>query len=116
VRRKASAAILRRVTAISGLLVLPLIGAGAVAQSDDGRLEEWQRRLLDAIEGAGQPESDSSPEAWRGSLDDEGAAVAAEKARQRHGGRVLAVGRIGEVYRVRLLLDDGRVITTEIAD
>jgi len=104
-----------RVTALSGLLLLPLLVAEASAQSDDDRLEEWQRRILEAIEDTVQPESDLPPESWRGTLDDEEAAAAAEKARQRYGGRVLAVGRIGDVYRVRLLLDDGSVITTEIA-
>jgi hypothetical protein len=43
-----------------------------------------------------------------------GAAAAAEAARRRYGGRVLAVGRVGDRYRVRLLLDGGRVVTVEI--
>ena len=36
---------------------------------------------------------------------------AAEKARAAHGGKVLKVTRKGKGYRVRLLLDSGRVTT-----
>lgn len=93
-----------------------LCSAGVVAQETEDRLEEWQRRLLDALEDAGRPVGESSPDAWRGTLDDEAAAAAAEKARRRYGGRVLAVGRVGDGFRVRLLLDDGRVITTEVRE
>ncbi|MEE4110731.1 MAG: hypothetical protein V2I24_15375 [Halieaceae bacterium] len=95
-----------------------LCGAGAVAQAQEQeeRLEEWQRRLLDALEDAGRPVEEGAADAWRGTLDDEAAAAAAEKARRRYGGRVLAVGRVGDGYRVRLLLDDGRVITTEVPE
>jgi hypothetical protein len=89
---------------------------GAAAQEQEERLEEWQRRLLDALEDAGRPAQEGATDAWRGTLDDEAAAAAAEEARRRYGGRVLAVGRIGNAYRVRLLLDDGRVITAEIAE
>lgn len=93
-----------------------LCSAGVVAQEPEDRLEEWQRRLLDALEDAGRPAEEGPPDAWRGTLDDEAAAAAAEKARRRYGGRVLAVGRVGDGYRVRLLLDDGRVITTEVRE
>lgn len=39
---------------------------------------------------------------------------AAARAQAQHGGRVLAVSRKGGVYRVKLLLDSGRVITVTI--
>jgi hypothetical protein len=66
---------------------------GTAAQEQEERLEEWQRRLLDALEDAGGPAQEGSTDAWRGTLDDEAAAAAAEEARRRYGGRVLAVGR-----------------------
>ncbi|MFU8765674.1 MAG: PepSY domain-containing protein [Haliea sp.] len=39
---------------------------------------------------------------------------AAARAQAQHGGRVLSVSREGEVYRVKLLLDSGRVITVTV--
>lgn len=93
-----------------------LCSAGVLAQDRQERLEDWQRRILDAIEDAGRPGEGAPADSWRGTLDDEAAAAAAEKARRRYGGRVLAVGRVGDVYRVRLLLDDGRVITAEVSE
>lgn len=39
---------------------------------------------------------------------------AAAKARAQHGGKVLNVSRQGNAYRVKLLLDSGRVITVTI--
>lgn len=39
---------------------------------------------------------------------------AAAKARAQHGGKVLNVSRQGGVYRVKLLLDSGRVITVTV--
>ena len=39
---------------------------------------------------------------------------AAARAQAQHGGRVLSVSRDGEVYRVKLLLDSGRVITVTV--
>jgi len=39
---------------------------------------------------------------------------AAARAQAQHGGRVLNVTRQGEVYRVKLLLDSGRVITVSV--
>jgi len=41
---------------------------------------------------------------------------AARQAQQRYGGRVLKVDRSGSGYQVRLLQDDGRVITVFIGD
>jgi hypothetical protein len=103
---------------IVGLLLCSLVGTprATAAQDREERLEEWQRRILEAIEASGRGEGAPSQDAWRGTLDDEAAAAAARKARKRHGGRVLAVGRVGDAYRVRLLLDDGRVITVEVAE
>ena len=86
----------------------------ARAQKDEERLEEWQRRILEAIEESGRGEREASPESYRGPRNDEGAADAAREARRRYGGRVLAVGRVGDGYRVRLLLDDGRVVTVKV--
>jgi uncharacterized membrane protein YkoI len=39
---------------------------------------------------------------------------AAARAQAQHGGKVLSVTRQGEVYRVKLLLDSGRVITVSV--
>jgi hypothetical protein len=97
------------------MLCLQMPGAASVrAQARDGELEDWQRRILRALEEAGEADRGGGADAYRGSAPDDGAAQAAERARQRYGGRVLAVGRVGEVYRVRLLLDSGRVVTVEV--
>lgn len=102
------------------LLLLPLGSAGTLAQDGDQPLEAWQRRILEALEEAGDPlrnpSREESPQSYRGTAGDEAAAAAAERARKRYGGRVLAVGRVGDGYRVRLLLDDGRVMTVEVAE
>lgn len=39
---------------------------------------------------------------------------AAARAQAQHGGRVLSVSRQGGAYRVKLLLDSGRVITVTV--
>ncbi|MEQ9463645.1 MAG: hypothetical protein RJQ10_08290 [Haliea sp.] len=39
---------------------------------------------------------------------------AAARAQAQHGGRVLSVSRKGDAYRVKLLLDSGRVITVTV--
>lgn len=41
---------------------------------------------------------------------------AASRARAQHGGKVLKVSRDKDGYRVKLLLDSGRVITVNIRD
>ena len=41
---------------------------------------------------------------------------AADKARAKHGGKVLKVTRKGKAYRVKLLKDSGRVVTVTIKD
>jgi len=48
--------------------------------------------------------------------DQKGAQQAASQAQQRYGGRVLKVDRSGSGYDVRLLQDDGRVITVTVGD
>jgi hypothetical protein len=95
-------------------LSLSLVPAAHCAQDRDPGLEKWQQRLLDALEESGKSSQGSAGDAYRSGATDEGASQAAERARQRYGGRVLAVGRVGDRYRVRLLLDGGRVITVEI--
>ena len=41
---------------------------------------------------------------------------AADKARAKHGGKVLKVTRKGKAYRVKLLKDSGRVVTVTVKD
>jgi len=53
------------------------------------------------------------PAAQRGGLTPQ---QAAEKARATHGGKVLKVTREGKGYRVKLLLDSGRVVTVQVRD
>lgn len=53
----------------------------------------------------------SPPAKERGGLTPQQAAA---KARAAHGGKVLKVERKGRGYRVRLLLDSGRVITVSV--
>lgn len=50
----------------------------------------------------------------RGNGDQLSAQQAAKRARERYGGQVLKVNRRGSGYDVRLLQDDGRVITVFI--
>ena len=102
------------------LTTIPVLFLGApsaLADQDPDKLEDWQRQILRALEaaeaqdpGEGDPRSSyrSSPS------EDSGAAEAAEKARQRYGGKPLAAVRVGDRYRVRLLLDDGRVVTVDV--
>lgn len=71
--------------------------------------------LLAAGTGVVAPQSavaqQGKPAAQQGGLTPREAAA---RAQARHGGRVLNVSRKGEVYRVKLLLDSGRVITVTI--
>jgi hypothetical protein len=97
----------------------------APAWGQDDRLEEWQERILRALEEAEDDEAEED-EGRRGARgrqsysrqpgNDAGAARAAEQARRQYGGQALAVVRVGDVYRVRLLLDNGRVTTVTIED
>ncbi len=98
------------------LLLYSLCAGPTLAQEREEALEEWQQRILDAIERDGDSRRGAGSEAYRRSAPDDAAAAAAEQARREYGGRVLAVGRVGSGYRVRLLLDSGRVITVEVAE
>ncbi|MEQ8803698.1 PepSY domain-containing protein [Haliea sp.] len=81
-----------RILVVSLLALLLTAGAGLVAS-----------QLALAQQG--------KPAAQQGGLTPREAAA---RAQAKHGGRVLAVSRKGEVYRVKLLLDSGRVITVTI--
>ena len=103
-------------TAFGFVLLYVLTLGPALAQEREDDLEDWQQRILEAIERGGESGRGPASEAYRQSAPDDAAAAAAEQARREHGGRVLAVGRIGDSYRVRLLLDSGRVVTVEVPD
>ncbi len=117
------------------LLAAALLAGSSGVRADDKGLEAWQERILRALErreedrrddgdGRGRErdgarERDRAPR--RQSLlapasGDPGARAAAAEARKRFGGRVLAVGRAREGYRVRLLRENGRVTTVTIRD
>lgn len=102
---------------LATIVVFP--GAPSVwAAQEDERLEDWQRQILRALEAAdaedpNEDDEDERESYLRGSRKDRGAAEAAEWARQRYGGQPLASVRVGDGYRVRLLLDDGRVVTVD---
>lgn len=93
---------MRRRTLVAALLLLPLghalLASPATAQrpADDGR---------------GKPAENRARSAKKLSTRE-----AAARARARHGGEVLNVTRGGQGYRVRLLMDNGRVITVSIED
>lgn len=90
------------------------IGVNVHADRDDD-MEPWQKRILEALEAADEP-ADRRNQYSREKAEDEGASEAAKKARRTHGGKVLAVVPHKGGYRVRLLLDDGRVKTVRIED
>lgn len=109
-------------------LGLTLAASGTWAQ-DDRELEGWQKRVLRALEESTRsvetPDDDDANARDEGARrqdytrpqeDDRDAARAAAEARRRFGGSVLAVKRVGDTYRVRLLLDSGRVTTVKIED
>lgn len=104
------------------LLPCLLVGVCAVSmplQAQKGEaLEGWQKKVLEAIEESEQGASGrNNRRAYsRDRQSDRGAARAAEKARKRYGGEVLAVVKAGKVYRVRLLRKDGRVVTVTIEE
>jgi hypothetical protein len=105
------------VTTLAACLLLLAAGPPPAAAQSDDRLENWQRRVLRALErdadrrAGDQRQSLRAPDAR-----DPEAAAAAAKAQARYGGRPLAVARVGDRYRVRLLLDDGRVVTVDVRD
>lgn len=89
------------------------------AYAQDGQdLEEWQKKILKAIEASetDAPSSSDRRGYSKDKADDGGAARAAQSARKRYGGKVLAVVKSGGAYRVRLLGQDGRVSTVTIRE
>lgn len=101
-------------------------------------LPEWLRDVLEEQAGGGEKRDDRDDRRQRrddrGATRDEGprdraldwrgepgearldARSAARRARDTYGGRVLGVKRKGDSYRVRLLLDEGRVTTVTIRE
>jgi hypothetical protein len=112
---------LRSVTALFVVLFsLALLASSPQARAQDKeKLEAWQEKLLEALEKSGD-QGQKSPSTGQGyapsAADDPGARQAAAKARAQYGGQVLAVVRVGSGYRVRLLLDNGRVMTAVVRD
>ncbi|MEM9257882.1 MAG: hypothetical protein AAGA91_20795 [Pseudomonadota bacterium] len=74
---------------------------GQPARSDDPRDESDERRRRDNYSTQGSNKE---------------LAQAAARAERRYGGKALAVRKVGERYRVRLLLPDGRVKTVDISE
>lgn len=103
------------------LLCLALwLPAGPLWAADQEDLKEWRERILRSLEREETGSSQASP-GRRESLSDQrpaeaGADAAAARAQKQYGGRVLAVSRSRGAYRVRLLLDDGRVTTVKVPD
>ncbi|GEM_PF-3690909 len=100
------------------LLLFCLSSAPGWADDESEGLEDWQRQILRALEAADELDpNDDGRRAYRGSgRRDLGAAEAAEKAERQHGGQALAAVRVGDRYRVRLLFDDGRVVTVDVTE
>lgn len=110
----------RSLVAVLLVTLLPLAALPAHADDDDD-LKGWQRRMLRALERSEQKSEGRDRGGDRQSLvapgrRDEGASAAAARAQSRYGGRPLAVTRGEGGYRVRLLLDNGRVTTVQIDD
>ncbi|MEM1145413.1 MAG: hypothetical protein AAGI88_22775 [Pseudomonadota bacterium] len=74
---------------------------GQSALSDDPRDESDERRRRDNYSTQGSNKE---------------LAQAAARAERRYGGKALAVRKVGDRYRVRLLLPDGRVKTVDISE
>jgi hypothetical protein len=96
-------------------LVAALLAPALQAQPGRRGGEPSLRELLREQGAPGSWES-TLRESLRDGRADPGARRAAEQAVARHGGRVLSVVPAGERYRVRLLLDNGRVITATVED
>ena len=103
---------LARLTAIAALSFALSVDVLAAPQDE---LEEWQRRILEAIEDV-ESEEDGKRGYSREPRRDDGASEAAAKARREHGGEVLAVVPAKGGYKVRLLKRDGRVVTVTVKD
>lgn len=123
----------------TGLLLAVLLVAVVPPLAAEPALPEWLRDVFEeragkadrrdereARDGRQRRDSDRDPVSptheraldWRGEpgeprLD---ARAAARRAREAYGGRVLGVKRSGDGYRVRLLLDEGRVTTVTIRE
>lgn len=94
------------------------VGPSLAADQED--LQEWRERILRSLEREESRNPQASP-GRRESLTDRrpteaGADAAAAQAQKQYGGRVLAVSRARDAYRVRLLLPDGRVTTVKVPD
>lgn len=102
---------------LSLALYLPAASPWAADQAD---LKEWRERILRSLEREEVPGRDSAEAPREGLVDQRtaqaGADAAAAQAQKQYGGRVLAVSRSRGAYRVRLLLDDGRVTTVTVPD
>ena len=105
------------------LMTVCCFGPQAAARTDENDIERWRQRMLRALEDSTsrKPERAQGEDDKRQSLagpraDDPRASAAAAEARRRYGGRPLAVVPYRDGYRVRLLLEDGRVTTVEIED
>lgn len=104
------------------LLCLIFVASGVEAEKDKP-LERWQERVIEALEQSGRgkdrgrsPSGASSQSLGNPGRPDPGASSAAARAQQQHGGRALAVIPANGGYRVRLLMDDGRVVTVQIRE
>ncbi|MEO0438155.1 MAG: hypothetical protein AAF098_14745 [Pseudomonadota bacterium] len=101
------------------LFLIALLSQPALARRDDPG--SWQGRLVQALydepekANADRERSKERDERYRYSPDqrDPNLAKAASRAEQRHGGKALAVRKVGDQYLVRLLLSDGRVTTVD---
>lgn len=103
---------LARLTAFAALFFTLSVHCIAAPQDE---LEDWQRRILEAIEDV-ESEDDGRRGYSREPRRDDGASEAAAKARREHGGEVLAVVPTNGGYKVRLLKPDGRVVTVTVKD
>lgn len=98
------------------VLFITLVFSGTLRAQDKQKLEEWQKRILEAMESQEQPSPLDNGRRSYNTEDNSGAARAAAAARRQHGGKVLAVVKRGDVYRVRLLRDDGHVTTVTVRE
>ncbi|MFV0476790.1 MAG: PepSY domain-containing protein [Parahaliea sp.] len=84
------------------LLAISLPGLAPLSEAQPGRQDETRHEQYRSRQQ--QKPSRLSP------------GEAASRAQARHGGKVLKVSASGNGYKVRLLLDSGRVITVTIKD
>jgi len=109
--------LLRRILLPLWVLLALCLPSAPLLADDETKLEEWQRRVLRALERDADRQSGGNRQSLRApGSPDPGEARAAAEAQARHGGRALAVVRVRDGYKVRLLLDNGRVVTVMIRD